>query len=526
MAVGCVAKVDDGGDTDGGVSSDGGDNHSPVVEVGPAQTLQLPVSSFTLTGSASDPDGDALTYAWTTTSGGGVTIVSPDALSSEVTGLEAGRYTFTLTVDDGHGGVATASADVQVVAIPTADYYVALDGDDSNPGTIDQPFATWEKLGSVLQPGDTVFIRGGTYHSGKPATTQAQVYLHDLHGTAAEPIQIFAYPGERPVLDFGDVIKASNTNHDNCLGFFMERLSYVHFKGFRVTNVPQNVTGNVTINVFLSSSDHVTFENIESDHGMTGFRIDNSDDVTYLNCDAHHHQNPYDPNNYPYGGADGFTRTGASNTSTRVVYRGCRAWWNSDDGWDMFNTNGTVTIQDSWSFWNGYIPGTFDIGGDGNGFKLAGGQTSVGGVTRFLDHDLAFANRANGFDQNAGNFTGQLYNDTSYGNGGIGFSFGYFAPTLAHLMKNNVSYGDAISGASGGGGWVQSNNTWNGGVTVSDADFAGISSVGVDGPRAADGGLPVLDFLRLVTGSDLVDAGVDVGLPFDGLAPDIGACEL
>jgi hypothetical protein len=34
--------------------------------------------------------------------------------------------------------------------------------------------------------------------------------------------------------------------------------------------------------------------------------------------------------------------------------------------------------------------------------------------------------------------------------------------------------------------------------------------------------LPVIDFLKLAPGSHLIDAGVNVGLPFNGVAPDVG----
>jgi hypothetical protein len=44
-------------------------------------------------------------------------------------------------------------------------------------------------------------------------------------------------------------------------------------------------------------------------------------------------------------------------------------------------------------------------------------------------------------------------------------------------------------------------------------------------PRLADGSLPFLDFLRLAPGSHLIDAGVDVGLPYNGVAPDLGWLE-
>lgn len=44
-------------------------------------------------------------------------------------------------------------------------------------------------------------------------------------------------------------------------------------------------------------------------------------------------------------------------------------------------------------------------------------------------------------------------------------------------------------------------------------------------PRQADGSLPEIDFLHLAKGSDLIDAGVETGLPFFGEAPDLGAFE-
>lgn len=62
-------------------------------------------------------------------------------------------------------------------------------------------------------------------------------------------------------------------------------------------------------------------------------------------------------------------------------------------------------------------------------------------------------------------------------------------------------------------------------LRLSAADFRGTSTADLDAPRRADGSLPVLDFLRLAEDSDLVNAGTDVGIPFSGSAPDIGAFE-
>ena len=48
---------------------------------------------------------------------------------------------------------------------------------------------------------------------------------------------------------------------------------------------------------------------------------------------------------------------------------------------------------------------------------------------------------------------------------------------------------------------------------------------GILGPRKADGSLPDVDFLKLKEGSRAIDKGEDVGFPFAGDAPDLGAFE-
>jgi hypothetical protein len=49
--------------------------------------------------------------------------------------------------------------------------------------------------------------------------------------------------------------------------------------------------------------------------------------------------------------------------------------------------------------------------------------------------------------------------------------------------------------------------------------------VGWDAPRLPDGSLPPMPMFRLVASSDLIDKGVNVGLPYQGAAPDLGAFE-
>jgi hypothetical protein len=103
------------GDGDGAAHVDMGAleyrNHAPIANAGNDQIVIAGsecVATVALTGSASDADGDALTYAWTGPSGA----TAGAALSLS---LPVGTYVFTLTVDDHNGGVASDSVVVTVV---------------------------------------------------------------------------------------------------------------------------------------------------------------------------------------------------------------------------------------------------------------------------------------------------------------------------------------------------------------------------------------------------------------------------
>ena len=58
-----------------------------------------------------------------------------------------------------------AAALLLTCAAPTfaADYFVAPAGSDTNSGTLDKPFATVTRAQAAANPGDTVYLRGGTY---------------------------------------------------------------------------------------------------------------------------------------------------------------------------------------------------------------------------------------------------------------------------------------------------------------------------------------------------------------------------
>ena len=190
-----------------------------------------------------------------------------------------------------------------------------------------------------------------------------------------------------------------------------------------------------------------------------------------------------------------------------------------------------MTIEDSWTWHNGdktLLGYTGDSwGGNGNGFKVGGDLANAAHV---LSNCIAFDNAyesGKGFDQNH-NMSGiTIYNSVAWGNL-TNYSF-YEQPNDAshHTLRNNVSFGTVTTDINLSADTIHDHNSWNAatGVTADAADFASLSETLAKAPRQADGSLPDNDFARLVAGSDLIDAGVNVGLPYCGGAPDLGAFE-
>lgn len=415
-----------------------------------------------------------------------------------------------------------------------ATYYIATDGDDSNSGlSLAAPWLHIEKINAVnLLPGDIVNIRAGTYDSYSPlfATAFYNIRINAKNGTAGSHITIQGYPpdftgGGRVVYNCLNVARTSGG-----IGICTLDCSYIDFFRISVVGPAQEVAGGSGTYAAAwwfsanTSKTNVTATNCEASFSMTGFRLDNVNNATYTNCDAHDIDDPFTgPPTGAHNNSDGFSRTNALNTATGTVYNGCRAWYCADDGWDCFGTSGTITYNNCWSFKNGYNSSMVHLG-DGNGFKM-GSAASTG--NRFAYNNLAYGNYVHGFDQNAGNFVAVFYNNSAINNGGNDWKFGY-NPPLAHVFRNNLSYGNAaIDGTSGDAAdWGTNDfNSWNGGVTLTTDDFVSLDDTQLDDTRQADGSLPVITAFHLASDSDLIDAGVDVGIAFNGAAPDMGAFE-
>jgi hypothetical protein len=390
------------------------------------------------------------------------------------------------------------------------DYYVAPDGNDSNDGSIDHPFKTIPKAVSMVVAGNTIYLRGGQHdYTNKISISKS--------GDANNPIILQAYQDEVPILDYSGEPYGSSYRGINLSG------SYWHFKGFTIQYAGDNginVTGSYNI-----------FERLVlRRNGDPGLQLHTGSSYNLvLNCDSYLN---FDPDNNGED-ADGFAAKFSVGPGN--VFRGCRAWNNSDDGWDLWqagNSGNSVRIEDCWAFRNGVnLWGVSPFNGDGQGIKLGEG-TGAHVVIRCMSYN----NQHNGFDRN-GNTTGTtLYNCTGVNN--LSYNYRFDLSSSTFVMRNNISHLGTNTIAAN---VDDTYNTWNSGFSVSDADFASLDpnmdpivdpntydnadSIGIDRPRGPDGELPKLRFLRLARTSSLIDAGIDVNQPFYGDAPDLGAFE-
>jgi pectate lyase len=420
-------------------------------------------------------------------------------------------------------------------------WYVATNGIDSNNGTnINNPFATIMRAQTKASSGDTVYLRGGTYflnNANLTATNSPRAIINDITKSG---ISYLAYPGELPVFD------CSSVRPDNY------RVTAFHvtgtgnncvFKGFDVVGVQVTIITNHTQseNFYVDGGSNNRFEQLRMHDGMAnGWYLTGGSSNLVLNCDAY---NNTGLDGGSIGNTDGFGCHPASTSSKGNVLMGCRAWVNSDDGFDCINAFTMVTFSNCWAFYNGCSnspTGLKSSGGDGNGFKAGGYGVSGSSFPTPIPHHivefcLSVSNRANGFYANH-HLDGQVWiNNTAYRNS-INYemlcstnnaSSAGDVPGFNHVMKNNLGF-SARSKETNDLNMAQCDVSYNYftlPVIVSASDFMTLNTSLLTAPRQTNGDLPYIAFMQLVNNSDLIDKGTNYGFAYVGAAPDLGAFE-
>lgn len=426
-----------------------------------------------------------------------------------------------------------------VMAADSKTYYISPKGNDKNQGLDkSKPFATLAKAQSLVGPGDIVYIMPGTYHVKEsdlmaPAHDKnyAVAYLLDKSGTAKCPISYIGLldeNGKRPVFDFSAIkVKARVTG-------FLLSAKYLRIKNIETIGIPVNVEKHTQSENFrISNGSYNILENIAAHDGMgIGFYLINRCAHNYLiNCDAYNNYDSFSEGGKG-GNSDGFGCHPGSLDSQDNVLIGCRAWYNSDDGYDLINAQASVKIIYCIAYKNGLgiVNGEEKKLADGNGFKCGG--YGMGSKVRIkfekaplhiIANCVSANNKANGFYANH-HLGGLSFSHCSaFRNGGANFNMtnrkdasetgnvnvnGY-----GHQIDHCLSFGSDAIKSSKHLTWVDGDKkdctikensfTWNSNTKKWDNDtqlnkktFKSLDPSSLIAPRDKEGFLPAFDFLQ------------------------------
>ena len=294
--------------------------------------------------------------------------------------------------------------------------YMAVNGNDEADGTINAPFATLPVAYKAIGGGDTICVRDGVYKVDDSQVMEkdrgyAYVFALEKAGTAGRRTCIMGYPGERPVFDFSALMLDGKWR----FGAFYLGADYLHLKNFDIVGVPVRMKGHTQSEcVSAKKGSHCIIENLAMHDGMAiGYYQTAGADNLILNCDAYNNYDDYSEGSYG-GNVDGFGCHIRNKKDGGNVFRGCRAWRNSDDGFDLINCDTPVEFDHCYAFYNGFQPSenptdtvTLLPAGDGNGFKAGGWGMSPTATkcpavcpSHYVHHCIAYMNKANGVYSN------------------------------------------------------------------------------------------------------------------------------
>lgn len=344
-------------------------------------------------------------------------------------------------------------------------YYVSPNGDDSASGTESDPWRTLVRADGAASPGDMIVL-----HDGEYAYSSAQ-------RLKTNSVTVRGASGASPTVSFGGTEPGGWGFDDD--GAIRVQANDVIVEGIEVRDSPY-------YGILLGSdADGSTVRNCSTHHNhLVGIGSYQASNLTVENCVSYANNGSTSDG----GDSDGIQLRGAEGGTIR----GCVSYGNADDGYDLWESK-NVLVEKCKSYDNGRA------GGDGNGFKMGGGDASGNNT---VQRSVAWRNDNIGFTYNAATESVYFYNNTSWNN-----DQGYWAEDGC-VLKNNISYRDGRIRTTAN--TVEKANTWN--LGIDDPGF-----VSTDPERE--------NFLRPAPDSPAVDAGVDVGLPYSSEAPDLGWAE-
>jgi len=441
-------------------------------------------------------------------------------------------------VDPDDPSYITEGTWVPTKPFPTAvnTYYISPAGNDvTGDGSEAKPWYNIAVAYAAAQAGDHIVCKGGTYKISKYGTDGKLTVRMNKNGTAENPIVIRCADGEKPVFDFEQQLLDCNRQPSKVgdRGILLSG-DYHFFFGIHIMHAADNaikVEGshnriercefsyNLDTGIQLGFGHH--FE--ESNPGIS------KNDGSYcsyndiIDCDSHHNCD-CDTN---YGSdADGFACKMHNGIGNRFIR--CRAWRNSDDAWDLYETDYDVVLAECWAWESGnaedhlwvkeYLTTSASFSGNGNGIKLGGnGEGGSSQGVHYAFNCIAFgcdkSSSVKGFDCNSHKGGHVLVGCLGFDNG-YDYMFESGGSESKTFYYNNVCIGkqeicvgsddyNALAAPMSKNGWTNHLTTG-----ISADNYITLNEEDALLPRDIYGGLP-RRFGRLTADPEnpLVDAG-------------------
>ena len=352
---------------------------------------------------------------------------------------------------------------------------VAVDGVDTNAGTASAPLATIQKAVDLVQPGQTIAIRGGTY----TLTTNIQILVS---GSSDAEITMRPFKREHVIIDGEQLpntpapVGGSIPRADR--GAIHMEAAYWKISDLEIINGPYAV--------YCNACNNNTFERLVThDNYETGFQLQGaSSNNLILNLDSYNNRDPRKNGE----SADGLGIKEGSGDGN--VVRGARLWNNVDDGFDAWKFLSPITVEESVAWGNGYNRWDFpNFAGDGNGFKMGGGIPDQP-VAHTVRNSMSFGNNADGFTDNGNAGAMIVDHNTAYQNVATGFDFDSSPAVLTRNLAIANAAPAAIAATT-----TSTENSWDLPGTWDESSVVSTDSSVITGPRTRCGAIRHSPFL-------------------------------
>lgn len=347
--------------------------------------------------------------------------------------------------------VVTLSVSTTVITVFASNFYVSSTGSDSNPGTIDMPWQTFQKAINTVNGGETVHFRAGVYPGGR---------FVNKHPPAEQWIIFKPYGGEKVIVNTagGKSVRISGG-------------SYLIIDGFEITNLSYNHSLPYSCEL-LNDPGETCRAKARALAGEPSTETGIAVDSTYFrnaNTDTHHIiiQNNHIHHNLSYGIMAG---TGAN---TNGLYPDSVGNYNFQILNNHIHHNGYGGLTEGYGT---YITGTnFTVRGNilhdnsGNNMRIGNISKNNHANDWIIEDNISYNNRGP-FLHSSGNIThgyafvlygieGSIFrNNVAYGSSSVGLWSVNVSPSKPTLIYNNTFYGNDAQGMQLSGNSIAKNN--------------------------------------------------------------------